>query len=170
MSQTKFKGGVVNLVGNELNVGDLAPVVTVVNTELKDIEIGGSGNRVQLIVAVPSLDTGVCAKETKRFNMEVGSLDIVDTFVVSMDLPFASQRFCATEGVANLSVVSDYVNKDFSNKYGVLMSDGVLKGLCARAVFVINKDGVITYKEIVEEVTSEPNYEAVLEAIKDARI
>ena len=83
-----------------------------------------------------------------------------------MDLPSASERFCSTEGISNLQVVSDYVDKDFAKNYGVLMSNNKLKGLCARAIFVINQEGVITYKEVVNEVTEQPNYEAVLEAIK----
>jgi thiol peroxidase len=86
-----------------------------------------------------------------------------------MDLPFASQRFCSTEGIANLSVASDYIDKVVSKAYGVLMDDNKLKGLSARAVFVIDRSGEIVYKEIVQEVTAEPNYQAALEAIKEAR-
>ena len=165
---TKFKGEIVELEGNELNVGDDAPVVTCVGTDLSDVEFGGVGDKVQLIISVPSLDTKVCAEETRKFNEDVEDLAIVDTYVVSMDLPFASQRFCSTEGISNLEVVSDYVDKSFAKAYGVLMKDNKLKGLCARAVFVVDKNGKIVYKEIVPEVTEEPNYEAVLEAIKGA--
>jgi thiol peroxidase len=86
-----------------------------------------------------------------------------------MDLPFAADRFCSTEGIANLSVASDYINKDVSRAYGVLMDDNKLKGLSARAVFVVDRSGTIVYKEIVPEVTAEPNYEAALDAIKEAR-
>jgi thiol peroxidase len=165
---TKFKGEVVELVGNVLEVGDKAPVVVGTGTDLSDVEFGGKGDKVQLIVAVPSLDTKVCAEETRRFNADIEDLAIVDTFVVSMDLPFASQRFCSTEGISNLSVISDYVDKSFAKSYGILMKDNKLKGLCARAIFVIDKNGEIVYKEIVPEVTDEPNYEAVLDAIKGA--
>jgi len=115
------------------------------------------------------LDTATCAAETRRFNQEVNDLDICETTVVSMDLPFASQRFCTTEGIANLAVVSDYVDKEFAKSYGVLMSDNKLKGLCARAIFVIDRSGEVVYKQIVEEVTAEPDYESALEAIKEAR-
>ena len=166
---TKFKGTEVTLAGNDLDVGDMAPVVTVVGANLEDIEIGGAKDQVQLIISVPSLDTATCAAETRRFNVEVGSLDICTTAVVSMDLPFASAKFCSTEGIDNLSVGSDYVNKDFANAYGVLMEDNKLKGLCARAIFVVNRSGEVTYRQIVPEVTDEPNYEEVLEAIKEAR-
>ncbi len=166
---TKFKGADVTLGGNDLDVGDMAPLVTVVGAELEDIEVGGAQDQVQLIISVPSLDTSTCAAETRRFNQEVGSLDICTTAVVSMDLPFASAKFCSTEGIDNLVVGSDYVNKDFANAYGVLMEDNKLRGLCARAIFVVNRSGEVTYRQIVPEVTDEPNYEEVLEAIKEAR-
>jgi thiol peroxidase len=166
---TKFKGTPVSLAGNDLDVGDIAPVVTVVGADLEDIEVGGAKDQVQLIISVPSLDTSTCAAETRRFNEEVGNLEICTTAVISMDLPFASSKFCSTEGIDNLVVGSDYVDKEFANAYGVLMEDGKLKGLCARAVFVVNRSGEITYRQIVPEVTDEPNYEEVLSAIKDAR-
>lgn len=86
-----------------------------------------------------------------------------------MDLPFASQRFCSTEGIENLTVVSDYMDKAVSKAYGVLMEDGALKGLSARTIFVVDRSGKVVYKEIVAEVTAEPDYEAALEAIKSAR-
>lgn len=169
MEMTKFKGTDVTLGGNDLKVGDNAPVVAVVGADLEEIEVGGPNDQIQLIVSVPSLDTATCASETRRFNLEVGSLEICKTTVVSMDLPFASAKFCSTEGINNLEVGSDYVDKDFSNAYGVLMTDNKLKGLCARAIFVVNRKGLVVYKQIVPEVTDEPNYEEVLEAIKEAR-
>ena len=169
MGYTQFKGTDVTLEGSQLSIGNMAPVVTIVGTDLEDIEIGGPKDKIQLIVSVPSLDTPVCAEETKRFNQAVSSMDICTTTVVSMDLPFASSKFCSTEGIDNLEVGSDYVDKAFGESYGVLMSDNKLRGLLARAVFVINRAGEIVYKDIVPEVTEEPNYEEVLEAIKAAR-
>lgn len=169
MQSTKFLGTNVALVGDEIGVGDNAPVVTAIGTDLSSVEIGGARDKIQLIITVPSLDTDTCAAETRRFNEDVNNLDICETTVVSMDLPFASERFCTTSGIENLSVVSDYLDKSVSKAYGVLMGDNKLKGLSARAVFVIDRSGVVVYKEIVEEVTSEPNYEAALEAIKLAR-
>ncbi|MGE0738301.1 thiol peroxidase [Sulfurimonas sp.] len=169
MQSTKFKGTKVTLIGDAIGVGDAAPVVTAVGTDLEDVEIGGAKDKIQLIVTVPSLDTDTCAAETRRFNEDVNNLDICETTVVSMDLPFASERFCTTSGIENLSVVSDYIDKSVSLAYGVLMDDNKLKGLSARAVFVVDRSGTIVYKEIVPEVTSEPNYEAALEAIKQAR-
>ncbi len=169
MQSTKFKGTKVTLVGDAIGVGDAAPVVIAVGTDLNDVEIGGAKDKIQLIVTVPSLDTDTCAAETRRFNEDVNNLDICETTVVSMDLPFASERFCTTSGIENLTVVSDYIDKSVSLAYGVLMDDNRLKGLSARAVFVVDRSGTIVYKEIVPEVTAEPNYEAALEAIKQAR-
>ena len=169
MQTTTFKGRTVKLSGNTINVGDKAPAIIAITTDLSDIEIGGAKNDIQLLITVPSLDTDTCAAETRRFNQDVNNLDICETTVVSMDLPFASERFCTTEGIANLTVASDYIDKEVSKAYGVLMSDGRLKGLSARAVFVIDRSGTVVYKEIVPEVTDEPNYEAALDAIKGAR-
>jgi thiol peroxidase len=169
MQSTKLHGTKVTLVGDAIGVGDAAPVVIAVGTDLNDVEIGGAKDKIQLIVTVPSLDTDTCAAETRRFNEDVNNLDICETTVVSMDLPFASERFCTTSGIENLSVVSDYIDKSVSLAYGVLMDDNRLKGLSARAVFVVDRSGTIVYKEIVPEVTAEPNYEAALEAIKQAR-
>lgn len=169
MQTTMFKGTEVKLTGNEINVGDNAPIATAVGTDLSDIEVGGAKDKVQLIITLPSLDTDTCAAETRRFNVDVNNLDICETTVISMDLPFASDRFCSTQGIENLSVASDYIDKEVSKAYGVLMADNKLKGLSARAVFVVDRDGKVVYKEIVPEVTDEPNYEAALEAIKQAR-
>ena len=169
MQTTNFNGTTVNLAGNALNVGDAAPAVIATGTDLSDVEIGGAKDNIQLIITLPSLDTDTCAAETRRFNVDVNNLDICETTVISMDLPFAADRFCTTEGIENLTVASDYINKDVSRAFGVLMDDNKLIGLSARAVFVIDRSGTITYKEIVSEVTAEPNYEAALEAIKQAR-
>ena len=169
MGTTTFNGTVVNLDGNEINVGDKAPEVIAIGTDLSDVEVGGEKDSIQLIITVPSLDTDTCATETRRFNDEVNNLDICETTVISMDLPFASERFCSTEGIENLTVASDYLDKEVSRAYGVLMKDNKLKGLSARAIFVVDRSGTVVYKEIVPVVTDEPNYEAALEAIKGAR-
>ncbi|EOI9925797.1 thiol peroxidase, partial [Campylobacter coli] len=100
--------------------------------------------------SVPSLDTPVCATEAREFNKKVASYNGAEVIVVSMDLPFAMGRFCSTEGIENLSVASDFVAKEFGEKYGVLINEGALEGLLARAVFVI-KEGKVAYKELVNE-------------------
>ena len=170
MSTVTFKQDTVcNLSGNQINVGDTAPVVTVVNCNpmLQNEQVGGEG-KVQLIIAVPSLDTGVCDAETRRFNTEAASLEGVEVMTVSMDLPFASARWCGAAGIENLKVCSDFRNKDFANAYGVLLADGPLAGITARVIFVIGTDGKVAYKQIVPEITQEPDYEEALEAAKNA--
>ena len=167
MATTKLKGNEVNLAGNEVNVGDKAPEVTVVNCDgLADKVVGGAKGKKQLLVVVPSLDTPVCATETRKFNEKVASLGDVDVTVISMDLPFAASRFCSTEGIENLTVASDFRNKDFANAYGVLIADGALAGVTCRAIFVIDENGVVTYKEIVPEITEEPDYDSALNTLK----
>jgi len=170
MATVTFKNDIVcNLGGNEVNVGDKAPEVTVVNCDpmLQDEKVGGEG-KVQLVVAVPSLDTGVCDAETRRFNQEAANLEGVEVITVSMDLPFAAARWCGAAGIDNLKVCSDFRNKDFGNAYGVLLADGPLAGVLARVIFVIGKDGKVTYKQVVPEITQEPNYEEAIEAAKAA--
>ena len=167
MATTKFKGVDVELLGNEVNVGDKAPEVTVVNSDgLGDVVVGGAQGHKQLIIVVPSLDTGVCATETRNFNAKASSLSGVKPIIVSLDLPFAAGRFCSTEGITNLTVTSDFRNKDFANAYGVLLGGSVLAGVTCRAIFAIDENGIVTYKEIVPEITEEPNYEAALNAVK----
>jgi len=168
MATVTLKGNEVKLAGNEKNVGDKAPEVSVVKSDdLSDITVGGAKDKAQLIIAVPSLDTPVCAMETTKFNNQAAGIDGLEVTVVSMDLPFASKRFCSTEGIENLTVASDYRNKDFANEYGVLIAEGPLAGLMARAIFVVDKDGTIAYKQLVPEITDEPNYEEALEAAKE---
>ncbi len=165
MVTTQLKGNDVALAGRNVKVGDIAPVVRVVNSEgLGDVTIGGVKGKKQLIVAVPSLDTPVCATETRKFNEKASSLSNVETIIVSMDLPFASKRFCSVEGISNIIVASDFRNKDFSYNYGTLIADGVLAGISARVIFVIDENGVVSYKQIVPEITAEPNYDEALEA------
>jgi thiol peroxidase len=168
MAITHLKGNVVNLAGNEVNVGDLAPIVKVVAKDLSEIQVGGEQGKAQVIVVVPSLDTPVCAAETRRFNTEAAKVENASVTVVSMDLPFAMGRFCTTEGIENLEVGSDFRNKDFANAYGVLIADGPLAGVTARAIFVIDASGKVAYKDICNEITEEPNYDGALAAITEA--
>ena len=170
MATVTFKNDTVcNLGGTEINVGDTAPVVTIVNCDpmLQNEQTGGEG-KVQLLVAVPSLDTGTCDAETRRFNTEAASMDGVEVVTISMDLPFAAARWCGAAGIENIKVCSDFRNKDFANAYGVLLADGPLAGLTARVIFVVGKDGKIAYKQVVPEITDEPNYAEAIAAAKAA--
>ncbi len=170
MATVTFKNDTTcNLAGTEINEGDTAPVVTVVNCNpmLQNEQIGGS-DKVQMVVVVPSLDTPVCDAETRRFNTEAASIDGVEVLTVSMDLPFAAAKFCSTAGIDNLKVCSDFRNKDFANAYGMLLADGPLAGVTARAIFVIGTDGKVAYKQLVPEITAEPNFDEALAAAKAA--
>ena len=169
MATVTLKGNECNLAGNEVNVGDKAPEVKVVKSDdLSEVTVGGAKDKAQLIIAVPSLDTEVCAMETTKFNNKAADVDGLEVTVVSMDLPFAAKRFCSTAGIDNLTVGSDFRNKDFAEAYGVLIADGPLAGVTARAIFVVGKDGKVTYKQLVPEITEEPNYDEALEAAKEA--
>ncbi|CAM4051975.1 thiol peroxidase [Campylobacter armoricus] len=158
MNSVLFKGNKVNLKGNNVQVGDMAPNITLKAKDLSGVEIAPK-DKTQIIISVPSLDTPVCATEAREFNKKAAASG-VEVIVVSMDLPFAIGRFCSTEGIENLKVASDFVSKEFGEKYGVLMADGPLEGILARAVFVV-KNGVIAYKELVNEITELPNMQAL---------
>ncbi|TQR34653.1 thiol peroxidase [Campylobacter sp. MIT 99-7217] len=159
MSSVTFKGNPVQLSGKTLSVGDTVEEITLKAQDLSDIVIGAKG-KTQILLPMPSLDTPACATEARDFNKKVASYPNVEVVVVSLDLPFAMGRFCSTEGIENLKVASDFVSREFGEKYGVLMKDGPLKGLYARAVFIV-KDGKVTYKELVSEVTELPNMQAI---------
>jgi len=166
MATTNLKGNSVNLGGREVNVGDKAPKVILTGKDLSDVTVGGCCDKVQIVVVVPSLDTPVCAAETRKFNEQAAALEGACVTIVSMDLPFAMGRFCTTEGIENLTVASDFRNKDFANNYGVLIADGPLRGVTGRAIFVLDTEGKVAYKEIVPEITEEPNYDDALAAVK----
>lgn len=163
----KFKGSPVKLVGEEIKVGDFAPSVKLKGNDLGYVLVGGKKDKIQVLNVVPSLDTPTCQVQTKRFNTEAANFPNVEVFVISMDLPFAQGRFCSVEGIKNVRALSDFRNKEFGTKYGLLIDDSPLSGLLTRAVFVIDESGKVIYREICEEITNEPNYEAALEAIKN---
>ncbi|PZT48021.1 lipid hydroperoxide peroxidase [Helicobacter valdiviensis] len=161
-----FKGSEVTLKGKEINVGDNAPEVDLVAGDLSVKSVGGASGKFQVINVVPSLDTGVCAMQTRKFNEKAATLPNTEVFVVSLDLPFAQGRFCTTEGIKNVVALSDFKEKAFGEAYGVLLGSSPLAGLLSRAVFVVNPEGKVVYKELVAEITTEPNYEAALASLK----
>lgn len=159
-----MKGNPLTLLGNEIKVGQPAPNFKVVTNDLSEVTLDHFKGKKLIISAVPSLDTPVCDIETKRFNQEASKLgnDVV-ILTVSMDLPFAQKRWCAAAGVSNVKTVSDHRDASFGNAYGVL-----IKGLrlLARAIFVIDSKGTVQYTQLVKEIASEPDYNAVLDAVK----
>jgi len=165
MVNVTFGGDPVTLAGNPIEVGDNAPDFTVLSNDLKEVKLSAYAGKIKLIAAVPSIDTGVCSEETKRFNQEADKLDNVQVLTISMDLPFAQQRWCAANGVENIDTLSDHRDADLGKNYGVLIKE---LRLLARAVFVVDSSNKVTYVEYVDEVTDFPDYEAALSAVKKA--
>ena len=162
-SGTTFKGNPLTLVGSAVAVGQKAPEFKALAGDLSEVSLAASKGKTRLIIAVPSLDTPVCDQETRKFNEAVASLPGVQTYVVSMDLPFAQGRFCQTAGIKNLQTLSDHRDGSFGRAYGTLIKE---LRLLSRAVFIVNAQDVITYVEYVAEMTNHPNYEAALNALK----
>ena len=157
-----MKGNPVTLIGRATKVGQKAPDAELVANDLSTVRLSSFAGKVRIITSVPSLDTAVCDIETRRFNEEAGKLgDRVAVLTVSMDLPFAQSRWCGAAGVKNVQTLSDYRDAAFGKAYGVLIKD---LRLLARAVFVLDKDGVIRYQELVKEIATEPDYDAALNA------
>lgn len=166
MATVTFQGSPVNLTGTLPAVGDKAPKFGGVKGDLSVVHLPELlGKRVVLNI-FPSLDTPVCAASVRRFNKEAAALDNTVVLCVSKDLPFAQSRFCTTEGLENVVPVSTFRCKCFDENYGLGIADGPLKGLLARAVVIVNEEGVITYEELVPEITNEPDYAAALAALK----
>lgn len=164
MTQVSLKGNTLNLVGSLPKEGDKAPNFVVTNQELAPVNLADIKEDVIVLLSVPSLDTPVCDLEARRFNSEAKLLGpSVRVVVISVDLPFAQARWCGANGIENVLVVSDYKDKEFGNKYGVLIKE---IGLLARAVFVLDKERVVRYVQLVPEITNEPNYDEVLSNIK----
>ncbi|MHC4657893.1 MAG: thiol peroxidase [Planctomycetota bacterium] len=162
-----MKGEPLTLVGEELKVGDMAPDCEVVGKDLAPIKLSSFRGKICVISSLPSLDTSVCDMMTRKFNEEAVALgDDVVVLVVSMDLPFAQDRWCIAADVENVYMLSDYRTTSFGQAFGVLIKD---LRLLARAVFVVDKEWTVRYIEIVDELTHEPDYEAVLKVVKDIK-
>ena len=160
-----FKGNPVTLLGPRLSVGDVAPDAMAGDNALGVVSMAGSyPGSIKIISTVPSLDTPVCDAETRRFNQEVATLpENVVLLTVSMDLPFAQKRWCAAAGIDRVVTLSDYRERAVGMQYGVMI-EGLL--LLSRAVFVVDADNIIRYIQQVPEVTTEPDYAAVMDAVK----
>ena len=166
--EVTMKGDPIDLVGPKLKVGDSAPDFTCVDTSMKPVSLKDTGGKVRLFSVVPSLDTPVCSMQTKQFNDKINDLgDNVTAFTISLDLPFAMNRFCSDNKIGNLVNLSDAHNKSFGEHYGVLISSLPI-ALLARAIFVVDASDKLTHVEIVPEIASEPDYDAALAAIKAA--
>lgn len=165
MAKITFKGGAVNTVAELPKKDSQAPSFTLVNNELAEVTLADYKGKYVVLNIFPSLDTGVCAASVRKFNQEASKLNNTVILAVSADLPFAAGRFCTTEGIENVKPASVFRSAEFGKDYGVLMTDGPLKGLLARAVVVIDPKGNISYTELVPEITEEPNYQAAINSI-----
>ena len=163
-----MKGNAIILLGPELKVGDTAPDFEVLANDLSPVRLSGFRGKVCVISSVPSLDTPVCDVQTRRFNAEAAALgDDVVVLAISMDLPFAQQRWCGAGGIENLQTLSDHRGAEFGKAFGVLIEE---LRLLARAVFIVDADGIVRYKQIVEELTNEPDYNAALKAVTEVTV
>ena len=164
-----FKGIIVTLLGTFVTPGTKAPDFNLVKNDLSEYTLNENKGKYVVLNIFPSLDTGVCAMSVRRFNQMASELPNTTVLCISKDLPFAQSRFCTVEGIENVVPLSEFRNtSSFGETYGVLMKDGPLQGLLARAVVVINPQGEVIYSELVPEITQEPNYEAVLKVIPKA--
>jgi len=165
MAQTALKGTPVKLAGDLPTIGSTAPDFKLVAGDLSDKTLADYAGKKKLLNIVPSLDTEVCATSTRRFNKEMAGKRDAIALVISADLPFAADRFCKAEGVDNVVNLSIMRSRNFGKDYGVLMDDGPLAGIAARAVVILDKDNKVLYTQLVPEITQEPDYAAALAAL-----
>ena len=166
MANITFKNNPVTLIGNEVKVGEKAPNFSVLRNDLSVATLADYVGKVKIISVIPSIDTGVCDAQTRRFNEEANQLGDVQILTISVDLPFAQKRWCAAAGIENVEVLSDHRDLSFGEAYGVAISE---LRLLARAVFVIDSEDQVVYTEYVSEATDHPNYEAAIAAAKEAK-
>lgn len=166
METVYFKGNACHTYGEVPAVGTKAPDFTLVTPELKEVHLGDYAGQKLVLNIFPSLDTAVCAMSVRKFNQKAASHPDTTVLCVSMDLPFAAQRFCSAEGIKDVVPASAFRSPEFVKNYGVELVDGPLKGLLARAVLIVDKDGKIIYRELVDEITHEPDYDAALKMLK----
>lgn len=160
---TTFIGQTVTLIGPSLNVGDKAPDFVLMDNDLSLKSLKDFGKKNKIISVVPSIDTGICDTQTRRFNQELADRDNTVVVTISADLPFAQKRWCGAAGLENAVTLSDYYDHAFGKAYGVLMEEW---HLLARAVFVLDSDNTILYVEYVDNVNTHPDYESVIEVVK----
>lgn len=165
MSQVTLKGNTVHTAGSLPSAGSEAPGFTLVRNDLSEASLGDFQGKTVVLNIFPSLDTPVCAASVRRFNLEAASMPDTVVLCISADLPFAHKRFCEVEGIENVVSLSVFRSPEFGTDYGVVMTDGPLKGILSRAVVIVDKDGKIIYTEQVPEITTEPDYEAALRAM-----
>lgn len=166
MAKVTFKGTEFNTVGYLPEKGHKAPHFVLVKPDLTELDIESLKGKNVILNIFPSLDTDVCAASVRKFNEEAAKLKNTEVLAISADLPFAAGRFCTTNGIDNVTPLSVFRDYDFGKQYGVVLSDGPLRGLLSRAVIVLDEHHHVKYAELVSEITHEPNYQRALEALK----
>lgn len=169
MATTHLKGEAVHTAGDLPAVGTVAPDFVLTTTSLSDLALSDLGSRPKLLSIVPSLDTGVCAASARAFNRAAAERENVAVLNISADLPFAAKRFCETEGIEQVQALSVMHDRTFGRDYGVEMVDGPLKGILARAVIVLDAANRVVYSQLVDEIATEPDYQAALSALDSVR-
>lgn len=165
MAQLTFKGNPIHTSGDLPAVGQPTPDFKLVANDLKDLTLADFAGKKKLLNIVPSLDTSVCALSTRKFNDHAKAHPDTVILVISADLPFAQKRFCGNEGLSNVVTLSMMRSRKFAKDYGVLLEDGPLAGLTARAIVVLDENNLIRYSELVPEIAQEPDYNAALAAL-----
>ena len=165
MAQVTLHGSPVNTSGDLPAVGSTAPGFQLVDGELNDVKLSDFAGKKKLLSIVPSLDTPTCATSTRVFNERLGGRDDVVVLVVSADLPFAQGRFCAAEGTADVKTLSMMRSRNFAKDYGMLIVDGPLAGITARAALVLDENDKVLHAELVGEIGDEPDYDAAIAAL-----
>jgi len=168
MSEITLKGNKIHTAGSLPDVGSPAPAFSLVKTDLSDTSMSDYKDKTLILNIFPSLDTSTCAASVRRFNKELNTLENTDVLCISADLPFAHGRFCSSEGLENVKNASVFRNPEFGKDYGVLITDGPLKGVLSRAIVVVNQGGSVVYTEQVPEITQEPDYNAAVEAVRNS--
>lgn len=166
MAKLTLKGSPITTNGELPSLGSKAPDFHLVDVDLRDVRLADFKGKKKLLNIVHSLDTGVCATSTKRFNDFAKTRSDVAVLTISADLPFAQKRFCSAENIDNVKTLSMMRSRNFAKDYGVLVQDGPIAGICARSLVVLDENDKVLYTEQVQEVTSEPNYDAAIAALK----
>jgi thiol peroxidase len=166
MAQVTLGGNPIHTNGDLPAVGAKAPEFKLTTADLKDVTLAEYKGKRKVLNIVPSLDTPVCATSTRKFNESAGKLQNTVVLVISADLPFASKRFCTTEGLQNVVTLSLMRDKNFAKDYGVLIQDGPLAGVTARAVLVLDENDKIVHRQLVPEIKQEPDYDRALQAVQ----
>ena len=167
MAVISLRGQTINTVGEFPQAGSVAPEFKLTNAKMQDKQLADFRGKKVLLNIVPSLDTPVCAKSTKTFDQLAVGRDDLAVLIVSADLPFAQGRFCSAEKMKHVEALSMMRSRSFAKDYGVLMADGPLEGIAARAVVAIDAEGKVLYSELVQDVAQEPNYEAAMAAVSE---